>query len=134
MSPPKRQPSTMRMLRPRLGHDAEIGPRRLPALRILFLGVLVGHRAGDDDFLAVLPVYRCSDLVRRKGVTTIGDDVANPLQIQLACPPPLSPPDISQSGKGPCFGNRNGSSEPYALPELLRRGQFGVQTSYRRYF
>jgi hypothetical protein len=24
--------------------------------------------------------------------------------------PPLSPPDISQSGKGPCFGSRNGPS------------------------
>src|SRR5262249_53366540 len=42
----------------RLRHDADIGLGRLPALRILLLGVLVGDRSGDDDVLAVLPIHR----------------------------------------------------------------------------
>src|ERR1019366_476997 len=47
----------------RLRHDSDVGLRRLPALRILLLGVLVGHRAGDDHVLAMLPVHRSRDLV-----------------------------------------------------------------------
>src|SRR5262245_41248287 len=47
----------------RLRHDADVGLGRLPALRILLLGVLVRHRAGDDHVLAVLPVHRRRHLV-----------------------------------------------------------------------
>src|SRR5580704_13505935 len=39
-------------------HDPDIGFRRLPALRIELLGLVVGHRAGEDDVLALLPVRR----------------------------------------------------------------------------
>src|ERR1700674_1109356 len=39
-----------------LRHDPDIRSRRLPTLRIGFLGVVVGHRAGDDHVLAMLPV------------------------------------------------------------------------------
>src|SRR6516162_6364400 len=48
---------------PRLGHDADIGLGRLPALRILLLGLVVADRTGDDHVLAVLPIYRGRHLV-----------------------------------------------------------------------
>src|SRR5262249_29990130 len=47
----------------RLRHDADIGLRRLPALRPDLLGVVVAHRARDDDVVALLPVHRRRDLV-----------------------------------------------------------------------
>src|ERR1700730_7337496 len=40
-----------------LRHYAQIRFRRLPTLRVLLLGVVVRHRAGDDDVLAILPVH-----------------------------------------------------------------------------
>src|SRR5262249_42880250 len=51
------------LLHPRLRHDADVGPRRLPALRILLLGVVVGDRAGNDHVFALLPVHRGRHLV-----------------------------------------------------------------------
>src|SRR5690348_142265 len=39
----------------RLGDDADVGLRLLPGAEDL-LGLLVVHRAGDDDVLALLPV------------------------------------------------------------------------------
>src|SRR6266481_7736492 len=50
-------------LRPRLRHDANIGLRRLPALRILLLGLVVADRTRDDHVLAVLPIHRRRHLV-----------------------------------------------------------------------
>src|SRR6516162_10986279 len=38
----------------RLRHDADIGPRRLPALRVGLAGVVVGDRARDDHILTLL--------------------------------------------------------------------------------
>src|SRR5262249_58149909 len=43
--------------------DADVGPRRFPALRVLLLGFLVADRAGDDDVLAMLPIHRRRYLV-----------------------------------------------------------------------
>ena len=43
---------------PRLRHDADVGPRRLPALRVGLAGVVVADRARDDHVLALLPVNR----------------------------------------------------------------------------
>src|SRR5467141_3481458 len=52
--------STAAYLRFRLRYDAQIRLRRFPALGILFLGVVVAHRASDDYVLAMLPVHwRC---------------------------------------------------------------------------
>jgi hypothetical protein len=48
---------------PRLRHDPDVRFRRLPALRILRLGVVVADRAGDDHVFALLPVHRSGDLV-----------------------------------------------------------------------
>src|SRR6516162_1285472 len=48
---------------PRLRHDADIGPRRLPALRVGLAGVVVGDRARDDHILTLLPVHRRCHLV-----------------------------------------------------------------------
>src|SRR5262245_54546432 len=56
-------PMACRMSGFRLRYDADIGLGRLPALRVLLLGVLVRHRAGDDHVLAVLPVHRRRHLV-----------------------------------------------------------------------
>src|SRR5262245_27430727 len=56
-------PDACRMSGFRLRYDADIGLGRLPALRVLLLGVVVRHRAGDDYVLAVLPVYRRRHLV-----------------------------------------------------------------------
>src|SRR5258708_36564049 len=39
-----------------LRHDAQVRPRRLPALRVDLLGVVIAHRPGTDDVLALLPV------------------------------------------------------------------------------
>src|SRR5262249_39766661 len=47
----------------RLRHDADVMPRRLPALRVLLLGFLVADRAGDDDVLTMLPIHRRRHLV-----------------------------------------------------------------------
>src|SRR5437868_481781 len=47
----------------RLRHDPNIRLRRLPTLREQLLGVVVGHRAGDDDVIAALPVHRRRHLV-----------------------------------------------------------------------
>ena len=49
-------------------------------------------------------------LVKRRDATAaaIGNHITNPLRIQRPCSGPLSPPDISQTGKKLCFGNRNG--------------------------
>ena len=47
----------------RLRDDPDVWPRRLPALRILLLGLFVRHRARNDDVLAVLPVNGSRDLV-----------------------------------------------------------------------
>src|SRR3954451_10087216 len=44
-----------------LRHDADVGLRRLPALRIELLGFLVRHGPGDDDVLARLPVHGRGD-------------------------------------------------------------------------
>ena len=60
---PRRPGRGVALLRLRLWHDSDVGLRRLPALRILLLGVLIGHRAGDDHVLAMLPVHRSRDLV-----------------------------------------------------------------------
>ena len=46
-----------------LGRDPQVGLERLPALRELRLGVLVGDGGDDDDVLAVLPVHRRGDPV-----------------------------------------------------------------------
>src|SRR5262249_61858283 len=51
------------MSRLRLRHDADIGLGRLPALRILLLGVVVADRTCDDHVLAVLPIHRRRHLV-----------------------------------------------------------------------
>jgi hypothetical protein len=59
---PRRQRTSL--LHPWLRHDADVGLRRLPTLRILLLGIVVGDRAGDDHVLALLPVHRSRDLVR----------------------------------------------------------------------
>ena len=40
----------------RLGHDPDVGPRRLPAVRIGLARLVVGHRAGDDHVVALRPV------------------------------------------------------------------------------
>src|SRR5205823_3185457 len=40
----------------RLRHDAHIGLRRLPTVRIKLLGLVVGHGAGEDDFFTLLPI------------------------------------------------------------------------------
>src|SRR5262245_60675139 len=61
--PLARQGTAMPDSTARLRHDADIGLGRLPALRVLLLGVLVRHRAGDDHVLAVLPVHRRRHLV-----------------------------------------------------------------------
>src|SRR5438477_567546 len=57
-SPPGPPPWLLRLRR-----DPEIRAGRLPALRELLLRVLVVHRAGDDDVLALLPVGRRRHLV-----------------------------------------------------------------------
>src|SRR5262249_28763027 len=49
--------------RPRLRDDADIGLRRLPTLRVLFLRFLVADRTGDDHVLALLPIHRRRHLV-----------------------------------------------------------------------
>ena len=41
-----------------LGRDPQVRLERLPALRELLLGVLVGDGGGDDHVVAVLPVHR----------------------------------------------------------------------------
>src|SRR5215510_11176637 len=56
-------PDACRMSGFRLRHDADIGLGRLPTLRVLFLGVLVRYRPGDDHVLAMLPVHRRRHLV-----------------------------------------------------------------------
>ena len=60
---PRRPGRGVALLHLRLRHDSDVGLRRLPALRILLLGVLIGHRAGDDHVFAILPVHRSRDLV-----------------------------------------------------------------------
>src|SRR4051812_38794483 len=60
--------SQMRMLsssvsRPRLGHDAQVRLRSLPAARVDALRLVVADRARDDHVLAVLPVHRGGDPV-----------------------------------------------------------------------
>src|SRR6266478_1801501 len=52
--------------RGRLRHDAQVRPRRLPALRVDLLGVFIAHRAGNDDVLALLPVGGSRHLVLRR--------------------------------------------------------------------
>ena len=47
----------------RLGNDAQIGPRCLPATRILFPGFVVGNATADDDVVAGFPVRWCRDWV-----------------------------------------------------------------------
>ena len=47
----------------RLRHDPDVRLRRLPAVRIGLLRVLVGDGAGDDHVVALLPVRRGRDLV-----------------------------------------------------------------------
>ena len=42
----------------RLRHDAQPRPGGVPAVGVLLLGLLVGHRAGDDHVLALLPLGR----------------------------------------------------------------------------
>src|SRR5262249_51242745 len=49
--PSPQQPNSVR-----LRDDAQVGARRLPAVRVSPLGILVAHRAGDDDLLTLLPV------------------------------------------------------------------------------
>jgi hypothetical protein len=45
----------------RLGNDAQIRPRCLPATRILFPGFVVGKATADDDVVAGFPVRWCRD-------------------------------------------------------------------------
>src|SRR2546428_2040823 len=45
----------------RLRYRAQIRLQRLEALRILLLGVLIGHRRRNDDVLARLPIHRRGD-------------------------------------------------------------------------
>jgi hypothetical protein len=40
--------------------------------------------------------------------TAFGNNIPHPLWIRVTGAAPLSPPDISQSGKTPCFGSRSG--------------------------
>jgi hypothetical protein len=60
---PQRTANAPSLLRTWLWYDPDVGPRCLPALRILLLGVLVAHRAGDDHVLSLFPVHRSRDLV-----------------------------------------------------------------------
>src|SRR6266446_10158227 len=56
-----------------LRHDAQVRPRRLPALRVGLLGVVIADRAGDDDVLALLPVGWSRHLVLRGQLQGIDD-------------------------------------------------------------
>src|SRR3982074_3791466 len=47
----------------RLRNDPDVRPRGLPTLRVGLPGIVVGHRAGDDHLVALLPVDRRRDLV-----------------------------------------------------------------------
>ena len=47
----------------RLRHDAQIGFWGRPAAGVLFAGLLIRDRAGDDHILARLPVDRSGDLM-----------------------------------------------------------------------
>src|SRR5665647_2277826 len=49
----------------RLRYDPQVRLRRLPALRIDGLGLVVGDRTGDDDVLALFPVGGCRDAMLR---------------------------------------------------------------------
>src|SRR5207245_9025749 len=49
----------------RLRDDADVGTRRLPALRVGLLRLVVGDGPGDDHVLALLPGERRRDLMRR---------------------------------------------------------------------
>src|SRR5687768_12584509 len=53
----RRRAPAIERLASRLRDDADVGLRRLPALRIHFLRVFVRHRPGDDHVFALLPVY-----------------------------------------------------------------------------
>src|SRR5215204_6589939 len=44
-------------LAPRLRHDPQVWPRRLPTLGVNALRLIIRDRAGDDHVLAVLPVH-----------------------------------------------------------------------------
>src|SRR5258707_7264099 len=48
-----------------LRHDAQVMPRRLPALGVGLLGVVIAHPAGNDDVLALLAVRRRRHLLLR---------------------------------------------------------------------
>src|SRR5829696_6571722 len=60
-SPPRSCP--LGPLAPRLRHDPQVRPGRLPALGINALRLVVSDRAGDDHVLAVPPVHRRRDSV-----------------------------------------------------------------------
>src|SRR6185295_7603785 len=57
----------------RLVDDAQIRLRRLPTLRVLLFGFLVGDRAGDDHLLARLPVHRRGDAVLGRELERVDD-------------------------------------------------------------
>src|SRR5271166_2050544 len=48
---------------PRLRDDADIWFWSLPALRVLLLGFVIAHRAGNDHIFPLFPVHRGSHLV-----------------------------------------------------------------------
>src|SRR6202043_3323970 len=57
----------------RLRHDADVRAWCLPAERVGHPGLLVGHRAGDDHVVTLLPLRRCRDLVLRRQLQGIDD-------------------------------------------------------------
>ena len=55
-------------LRSWLRHDADVGLRGLPALRVKLLRFFIGNRAGEDNVFALLPV-------RRRGYAVLGGEL-----------------------------------------------------------
>src|SRR3954462_2144196 len=61
VSPPRAawqwRPMFPRLASPRLRHDADVGLRSRPALRVDLLGLFVRHRASDDHILTLFPIH-----------------------------------------------------------------------------
>src|SRR3954470_4985016 len=67
VSPPRAawqwRPMFPRLASPRLRHDADVGLRSRPALRVDLLGLFVRHRASDDHILTLFPIHGRRDPV-----------------------------------------------------------------------
>jgi hypothetical protein len=103
----------------------QLSVNQAPSLPMLVhgFGFLDTHTFLQNERIAAI---RSPLLVERDNTpaAAICNDVANHSGSKGRALPPLSPPDIGQSGKGWCFGNRSGPSAGSYEMNLIGAGTF----------